>query len=221
MATAYIICYKYDYTDTLVAVLEQLGYEVKVCGQGAGVQAEVDFVACFDCDLLVCASNATYEQLVDFIRGNRLAVLLERRLAGGQKVICVANFSNMLFSGDDQLDKLYPELSEHLLEQYLICTTAEVSNCKVLATQIENQIIRSEFAPEYECVTCREQYNVYADPAEAFGYSYMRKPESIFYTAEGKKYLLAVYNGALSAFLCSFTDIAFSCFMLAKAVDNN
>lgn len=172
---------------------------------------KVDFVSCFDSDLVVIFSNSGLEKLGEFFIRNRLNVLIERRLCGGRKVICVGNAAVLLFSGDD-----FSGSKIDFLQQWQASVSGEVCNSLVPVVEKEEN---HSLLLSGESVQCKNQFLVFEHPAVGLDCKYTVPPNVAWGAWENKKFVLSVENGPLVAVLCELDELLISRVLLRSGVN--
>lgn len=191
--------------DVITKTFIERGHEVQVFSD------KVDFISCFDSDFLVVCSEADLKTTSSFFISNRIPILIERRLCGGKKVLCVGNASNLLFAAPVNNDDLDGEIS--FIEQWNACSSNVKYSGEILVTEIEE---KHSFLDINEIVQCKNQFLVFEHPALGLDCKYTQPPNvawgklsspqnisedfQIDNWAE-KQIVLSVQNGALSALM--------------------
>ncbi|QPK93876.1 hypothetical protein HCQ94_04645 [Actinomyces sp. zg-332] len=191
--------------DSMKNIFSERGHEVQIFSD------KVDFISCFDSDLLVVISNADLDAISHFFEDNRLAILIERRLCGGKKVLCIGNASNIVFSGNNFLQN-YPDLPAQMrksygeikfIDQWQASSSSYVYSGQVQVKKVEE---KHNFLAENETVNCKNQLLVFQHPALNLDCKYTQPPNVAWGEVLQQKVILSVENGALSALLFTPTE---------------
>lgn len=171
----------------------------------------VDFISCFDSHLLVIFSNSDLEKLGEFFLRNRLNVLIERRLCGGRKVICVGNAGVLLFSGDN-----FSDSKIDFLQQWQANVSRKICSSLVPVAQVEENHTLLLLG---ERVECKNQFLVFEHPAVGLDCKYTVPPNVAWGSYDNNNFVLSVENGPLVAVLCELDELLISRVLLRSGVN--